>query len=297
MTTRGLEDRPNEQPNKQPKEQPDSLVDNFVQGLAKDGLNMAAVLTTDTLPDGVINDFNLNTTDSSLLLIGNHGPSMWRQLQQRQQRLGRVFADPVDDYVQDIISERLRETLPHQHGSILYPRNRLDAHLPHVPLQQLGTLAGWHHTSPLGIGIHPEFGLWFAYRALVCIDCALSPATWADGQRSGIPKPANQLSSQLTEPTTHTSPSASLTICDSCQSRACQTACPAGAITFGQLPDMQLCSSYRLRENSPCANQCLARKACPAGEASRYDDAQTAHHYSLSLAGMRKRIQSDAKSV
>ena len=34
-------------------------------------------------------------------------------------------------------------------------------------LQQLGALVGWHQASRLMIGIDPEWGTWFAYRALV----------------------------------------------------------------------------------------------------------------------------------
>ena len=38
---------------------------------------------------------------------------------------------------------------------------------PTVNLQNLGQLLGWHTSSPLMIGIHPEYGLWSAYRVLM----------------------------------------------------------------------------------------------------------------------------------
>ena len=252
----------------------------LVQSLDQAGLNMLAVMPASVLPETVSQAFSLNPATSSVLLIANQGPSMWQKLNRRAAESGIRTSDPVDDYVLDTVLEHGRAVLPDQHLSVLYPRTRLDSSLPHVPLQKLGTVAGWHHASPMGIGIHPEFGLWFAYRALVCVDMVFTPGVCVSGRWSALRESGSQVVDNTSE-----------SVCDTCETRACQSACPAGAVTFGQLPDMARCSTFRLSENSPCASQCLARNACPVGGQSRYESEQTAHHYSLSLASLRDRIR------
>ena len=46
---------------------------------------------------------------------------------------------------------------------------------PLIPFQRLGRAAGLGGPGPLGLQIHPVFGPWWAYRALVVVDRALPP--------------------------------------------------------------------------------------------------------------------------
>jgi hypothetical protein len=163
-----------------------------------------------------------------------------------------VEADPIDAHSLRAIGAALADR-PHR---VLYPGVGSST----VPLARLGALAGWHHPSPLGLGIHPEHGLWFAYRALVVLAAPdLEPTPPAPG---GPP-------------------------CESCVDQPCLRACPAGAVDPAGFR-VRECVEFRVREASPCQDRCLARLACPVGAASRYDPDQLAYHYLQSLATIRR---------
>jgi epoxyqueuosine reductase len=121
-------------------------------------------------------------------------------------------------------------------------------------LQQLGELAGWSHPSPLGQGINPTYGVWFAYRA-VFLTTAELPLT------GGAPRPSP---------------------CDACLDKPCLSACPAGAVQPARF-DIDGCANYRLQPASPCADRCLARMACPYFPEHRYSLEQIRYHYGRSL--------------
>lgn len=105
--------------------------------------------------------------------------------------------------------------------------------------------------SPLGLLIHPDYGLWHAYRGALLF------------------------SERLALPPVEARPSP----CGSCVGRPCLSACPVGAFT-GQGYDTAACvghldgsaggDCYRLG--------CLARAACPVGRTYAYDEAQAVFH-------------------
>jgi hypothetical protein len=51
--------------------------------------------------------------------------------------------------------------------------------------------------------------------------------------------------------------------------------------------DVFECSHFRLQENSPCHDRCLARLACPVAPEHRYELAQVQYHYGRSLQTIR----------
>ncbi len=65
-------------------------------------------------------------------------------------------------------------------------------------------------------------------------------------------------------------------------------ACPAGAVTLETGFDVDACSVYRIGEESPCADKCLARLACPVGTEHTYGEAQMRHHYASGLESIRR---------
>jgi hypothetical protein len=90
--------------------------------------------------------------------------------------------------------------------------------------------------SPIGLLVHPDWGLWHAYRGALAF-------------RERIP---------LIEGAPRASP------CVACADRPCLTACPVGAFTEQRGYDVATCTSY-LREaaGGPCVGGgCLARRAC-----------------------------------
>ncbi len=132
-------------------------------------------------------------------------------------------------------------------------------------LQRLMQHVGWSGLpGPFGMGLHPQYGSWIAVRAVAWMPEATAAATTASPLS---PQPVNS-------PCTH------------CPA-PCLDACPAQALSADTAPDLHACAQHRCTEASSCAEQCLARNACPVGVEYRYDAAQTAHHYRYALPSIR----------
>ena len=119
-----------------------------------------------------------------------------------------------------------------------------------IPFQRLGRAVGLGASSPLGLQIHPTFGAWWAYRALVVVDAALPRAAPLSDGCAGCPAP-------------------------------CVAACPASAVQLAGF-SVPACHARRL-EAEPCRLSCAARHACIRGPEHRYSDAQLAFHMAESM--------------
>jgi hypothetical protein len=121
---------------------------------------------------------------------------------------------------------------------------------PALPFQRLGQAAGLGAPGPLGIQIHPRFGPWWAYRALIILSTALpDEAAVGDG-------------------------------CAGCDA-PCTAACPAHAVAvtgFG----FAACRARRL-EDPACHFACAARSRCIRGPEHAYSARQLAFHMSASM--------------
>jgi hypothetical protein len=223
--------------------------------LAEKGLNLAAVFDCAALPEdivGVMETAGVPLADyKRLLLLGHGGRRFWGALND----FGWHTADPVDHFSTHLSQTFLRDYLGNPPHLRLYP---LTEYM--VPLQQLGELAGWCRPSPLGLGISPIYGLWFAYRAAFLVDADL-PLT------AFVP---------------------AISPCDTCADKPCITACPPGAVRLVEGFDVFTCSHFRLEEHSPCHDRCLARLACPVAPEHRYSLAQVQYHYGRSLQTIRE---------
>lgn len=222
--------------------------------LAQGGLNLAAVLDPAALPDSarqLMNDSNVPLDEyRRLVLLGHGGQRLWKALQAQ----GMETADPVDHYSAALTRRFIRDYLDDAPTHWLYPDT------PYlIPLQQLGEWANWAHPSPLGLGISPVYGVWFAYRAAFLIDADLPLL-----RHSLAPSP-----------------------CDSCLDKPCVTACPAGAVRMASF-DVMGCARHRLRPESSCADRCLARMACPYFPEHRYTLTQIQYHYDHSLETLKE---------
>ena len=106
--------------------------------------------------------------------------------------------------------------------------------------------------SPLGILIHPRYGLWHGYRG------ALGFAWHLDGVASR----------------------AGAHPCEDCPGKPCLNRCPAAAITTAGF-DVPACRSH-LRTDAGgrgcMASGCLARADCPVGAEYRYSGDQLRFH-------------------
>ncbi|MCY6380049.1 hypothetical protein [Hoeflea prorocentri] len=153
------------------------------------------------------------------------------------------MADPLDAW-----SRRIGEEIESEFGcKAFYPFEK-----PWWPFQSWINAAEGLKPSPLAILIHPEYGLWHGYRA-------------AFGFREAIalPEPA-----ELNH------------ACDDCAEKPCLSACPAHAIAPDGF-DLPRCRSHLSTDDGRqgCMQfGCLARNACPVGEAYRYKPAQLRFH-------------------
>lgn len=215
--------------------------------LVQKGLELQFVTNCQNLEQSLLNkifaacyaEININKFNQ-VLLIGNVGRTLWRELGASH------FANdnPIDDYAKECVIEVLDSHLQVRDYHIVYPGPG------YPPLQELGALAGWQSDSLLKIGIHPEYGTWFAYRALVLMD--------SDMPISDFDVPVSS--------------------CLSCKTKDCIAACPSGAVTT-KAYDLGRCLDFRLQKDSICANQCLSRIMCPVGESYKYTMEQIHYHY------------------
>ena len=234
---------------------------NIAQGkkmLSEQGLNMLAILSAEMLPtvlSSALKETDLEVEDYfSLILIGHSGNTMWQRLQEQDDKGG----NPVDEFSIFYAKLFVEKYLDGCEYSVLYP-----GELP-IPLQQLGAIAGWHHSSPLGLGVNKSFGPWFGYRAALLV-------------RAKLPVLVDQLGE---------SP------CTQCTDKPCISACPANALSYSKLPNISNCVDYRMQERSPCELQCLARLACPVGLEFRYSDEQLHYFYGRSITAIKAHMAS-----
>ena len=125
----------------------------------------------------------------------------------------------------------------------------------------LAERAGIGHQSPVGLLIHPEYGLWVSLRMVLLTTERIS----------------------RTDLTTD-SP------CTDCEAKPCVSACPAGAVSISAGWSVQKCASFH-RESTVCEGICHSRRYCPIGRQHRHSRLQHLYHNSRSL-GRRVLAQS-----
>lgn len=213
--------------------------------LTAQGLNLQAVFKASHLPAALGDNL-----DGSLLLLGNGGRAFWDGIPEHLWS----DPDPLDRYARQCAEEYMRSEYPGRRYRILYPGD-----LP-VGLQRLGIEAGWHHDSPLKLGINPVFGLWYAYRVLLWVEGELTPTTTVQQE----------------------SP------CEQCEDKPCLSGCPVQALSASDGKQLERCIDYRLVEESPCQSTCLARLRCPVAPQHRYSEQQLNYHYQQSFKTLVK---------
>jgi hypothetical protein len=187
-------------------------------------------------------------TAATLVLVGNIGSSFWPAFSHSAEA-GDGAPDPLNRWTQRVIGDIAREV----GATPLFPFGGP----PYLPFQRWATRAEAVASSPLGILIHPDYGLWHAYRGALGFAerLALPP-------RVERPRP-----------------------CDSCVDRPCLSACPVGAFAE-QGYDVSACIGHiGGPAGGPCmGGGCLARRACPVGSAYGYSAAQARFHMAAFLS-------------
>lgn len=243
-------------------------ISNFITILHRHGLIGASVNFND-LPTDVQQTLqqcaSRNCTDQFINLIANVGATFWTQLQSSEYKDN---PHPVDEFGHALALQLIATSDTADECSILYPSTQP------VPLMQLGKLVGWSSPSPLGLGLHPTYGPWFAYRAVILSPQPLQTELTPVADEAVID--ASEISDE---------DSSFGSVCINCAA-PCVTACPANAVSQSNTFNIESCAGYRLQTDSDCADTCHARYACPVGQQHQYSDAQTAHHMSRALMSL-----------
>ncbi|MBU6266770.1 MAG: 4Fe-4S dicluster domain-containing protein [Sphingomonadales bacterium] len=164
----------------------------------------------------------------SLVLVGFVGRAGWDAFAAAPER-GDGQQHPLDRW-----SRRMIDAIA----------GRLDAHAvypfegpPYWPFQRWARRAEPLHPSPLGLLIHPVYGVWHSYRGALAF-------------RQDVASPP---------------PVPTLSPCDNCVGKSCLSACPVRAFTSAGYDVAACAASLRANEHACMALGCLARRACPVG--------------------------------
>jgi len=242
-------------------------LENVGSVLAQHGLVMHA-FSFDELPETMQQSLtsvsNIQLNGSYLNLLANAGGKFWQTLvsidaTESVSKKGNYTNkdNPVDEASIAIAKRLLKIANQENNSVVLYPLN------VNAPLIKLGQLANWSTPSPLGLGLHSEYGPWMAYRALIKTD-----------------KPLVEINKPLSD-------SAVESPCLTCDATPCVTACPANAVSTSESFNIKRCASHRISDNSDCNSTCHARLACPVGQAFKYGEEQLGYHMRHALPALR----------
>jgi len=167
----------------------------------------------------------------TVVMVGNAGPEMWQEFKTAVTEKTRLSnANPLDHWTQGIILKMAGEL----GASALFPFQGP----PYYPFQQWATRSGPVNPSPLGILMHPQYGLWHGYRAALGFK-----------EKFSIPERP-----KFKNP------------CDSCVDKPCLNTCPVAAYSDNGL-DVGKCVGHinQIPAVACMGHNCLARLACPVG--------------------------------
>jgi hypothetical protein len=178
----------------------------------------------------------------TLVLVGYIGAAGWAAFENSPERRDGA-SDPLDRWSRRVVGA-LAEACG---GAALYP---FDGR-PYHPFQRWARRADNVNVSPLGMLIHPRFGLWHSYRGALAL-----------AQRLDLPPLA-----------------AARSPCETCEARPCLSACPVGAFAPGSY-DVEACVDHLSQsEGAECMNGgCLARRSCPVGVEFAHEPVQARFH-------------------
>ena len=173
----------------------------------------------------------------TVVLVGHAGPAMFRAFSAAREDV----PNPLDHWSRQVIGSAAAKL----GATAMYPFER-----PLRPFQQWGKRAESLHASPIGLMLHPQWGLWHGWRgALLLRERIELPA------RVETPNP-----------------------CDTCAEKPCLTACPVDA--FGPDGfDVVGCRAHVSGPGTQCRGfGCQARHACPVGRDYAYLPEQASFH-------------------
>lgn len=174
----------------------------------------------------------------AIALVGNVGSLIWPHFDAARQTRKELTLDQWTEEVVDSIASAFGL-------DVVYPFKGP----PYYPFIQWAKRTGRLFSSPIGLTIHPDYGLWIAFRAALLLDSSLGDELKAASHP-----------------------------CDSCQDQPCLSACPVGAFA-AEAYDFDACLSHLATPANICREGgCLARIACPVGSDHRYQKPHATFH-------------------
>ena len=189
-----------------------------------------------------------------LCLIGHGGGEFWPVFETWWHQ-NPAEEEPLDSWARTVIDPVALAA----GGEAVYPSDR-----PWHPFQQWAMAAEDLKPSPLGLLMHPVYGLWHGYRGAILFRDA--GAYVSDPSRPGTvgrsPEPSGRHA------------------CDGCLSKPCLSACPVGAFsaTGFAVNDCRSHLSGTIGQEGCMQTGCMARDACPFGREFRYSPSQIRFH-------------------
>ena len=175
------------------------------------------------------------------LLVGNIGSSLWPAFSNSAE-----FEDGAG-HAMDRWTSRVMAPIADEFGAkTRYPFGDVV-----WPFQHYAGSAMGMKQSPIGLLVHPQYGLWSAFRAVLVF-------------QEGFEVPAAPI---------HEHP------CDECSEKPCLTTCPVGAFTDGGYDYVSCRAHIRSDAGQLCrTGGCLARNSCPVGREYAYEEDQQKFH-------------------
>ncbi len=183
----------------------------------------------------------------TLVLVGNAGADLFRCFKP---------GNESDEHPLDRWSRSVLDNVAARFGAnIVYPFQGP----PYWPFLSWAKECESVSSSPIGPLLHPEYGLWHAYRAALLFDERLEV-------------PAKPLMAEG---------------CDTCDKKPCLRACPVDAFSRRDGYDVAGCARHISSEaGRDCLELgCRSRHLCPVGQAYRYSPVQAKFHMAAFLAG------------
>jgi hypothetical protein len=178
-------------------------------------------------------------TCRTVILVGNAGPEFWGHFQAGR----RSEPNPLDAWTR----REVNRIAASASGWAVYPSDGP----PYFPFQKWAQKADSVFPSPIGMLIHPHYGLWHAYRAAICLHDA-------------IPVPARMVAGNP---------------CDTCHDQPCLTTCPVGAFSTSGYDVARCAAHIDTPEGTDCLEKgCRARRACPISDEALYAPGQAEFH-------------------
>lgn len=189
---------------------------------------------------------------AAICLVGHCGGGFWPVFEAWLEKHPGIV-EPLDSWSKSVITP-LAEAAG---GEAVFPSDR-----PWQPFQQWAMAAEGLKPSPLGMLIHPDYGLWHGYRGAILF----AADVFAELDLSGAQAPNLE--------------AAPIHPCDMCLGRPCLSLCPVGAFSE-QGFDVAACRGHLetgAGQEGCMAGGCLARDACPVGQDFRYSPEQIRFH-------------------